>query len=87
MKLEVTRITQDGKVRRRLLDTTGRIDAGRWEHLLSQSPASPPPYRPAAGDTVYQVSVDEQTFMVTEDDLNGGLRELVVAVLAEGEEV
>ena len=83
----MTRISQDGNVRRRLIDTTGRIDAGRWENLLSQAPASPPPYRPAPGDTVYQVSVDDQAFMVTEDDINGGLRELVVAVLAEGEEV
>jgi hypothetical protein len=40
----------------------------------------------APGDTVYQVSVGERTVMVSEDDLTGPLRELVMAVLAEGDE-
>jgi len=87
MRLEVTRIAQNGNIVRRTLDTTGRADAGRWESLLSQVPASPPPYRPAPGDTVYQIGVDEGNFMVTEDDLTGGLQDLVMAVLAEGDEL
>jgi hypothetical protein len=37
------------------------------------------------GDTVYQISVGERTVMVAENDLTGPLRDLVVAVLAEGD--
>jgi hypothetical protein len=87
VRLEVNRIPQDGDIRRRMLDTTGRVDAGRWENLISEAPAFPPPYRAAPGDTVYQISVGERTFMVTEDDLTGALRELAMAVLAEGDEM
>jgi len=87
VRLEVNRIPQDGDIRRRMLDTTGRVDAGRWENLISEAPAFPPPYRAAPGDTVYQISVGERTFMVTEDDLTGALRELALAVLAEGDEM
>ena len=86
MRLEVARIAQDGNIRRRMLDTSGRADAGRWENLVSQAPGSPPPYRVAPGDTVYQVSMGERTVMVAEDDLTGPLRDLVMAVLAEGDE-
>jgi hypothetical protein len=87
MRLEVTRIAQDGDIRRRMLDTTGRVDAGRWENLVAQAPTAPPPYRADPGDTVYQISVGERTLMVTQDDLTGGLRDLAMAVLAEGEEL
>jgi hypothetical protein len=72
-------------MRRRMLDTDGRSDSGRWEELVSRAPAVPPPYRAAPGDTVYQISVGEQTVMLTEDDLTGPLQELVMAVLAEGD--
>ena len=87
MRLEVTRIAQDGDIRRRILDTAGRVDAGRWENLVAQAPAVPPPCRADPGDTVYQISVGERTVMVTQDDLTGGLRDLAMAVLAEGEEL
>ena len=87
MRLEVTRIAQDGDIRRRTLDTAGRVDAGRWENLAAQAPAVPPPYRADPGDTVYQISVGERTLMVTQDDLTGGLRDLAMAVLAEGDEL
>jgi hypothetical protein len=87
MRLEVTRIAQNGNIVRRMLDTTGRTDVGRWESLLSQVPASPPPYRPMPGDTIYQIGVDDGNFMVTEGDLTGGLQDLVMAVLAEGDEI
>lgn len=85
VKLEVIRIAQDGGIRRQMIDTSGRSDADRWEELISQVPAFPPPYRAAPGDTVYQISVGERTVMVAEDDLTGPLRELVMAVLAEGD--
>ena len=87
MRLEVTRIAQDGDIRRRTLDTSGRVDAGRWENLVAQAPAVPPPYRADPGDTVYQISVGERTLMVTQGELTGGLRDLAMAVLAEGEEL
>jgi hypothetical protein len=87
MRLEVTRIAQNGNIRRRTLDTTGRADAGRWESLISQVPAPPPPYRPTPGDTIYQIGVDDGNFMVTEHDLTAGLQDLVMAVLAEGDEI
>ena len=87
MRLEVTRIAQNGNIVRRMLDTAGRADVGRWESLLSQVPASPPPYRPIPGDTIYQIGVDDGNFMVTEGDLTGGLQDLVMAVLAEGDEI
>ncbi len=85
MRLEVTRIASDGSIRRRVLDTAGRSDGARWEELVRQTPASPPPYRPAPGDTVYQINVGERTATVAEDDITGPLRELVMAVLAEGD--
>jgi hypothetical protein len=87
VKLEVTRIAQDGNIRRRMLDTTDRADASRWETLVNDAPAFPPPYWVSPGDTVYQISVGEKTFMVTEDDLTGSLQDLVMAVLAEGDEI
>jgi len=34
-----------------------------------------------------QISVGERTLMVTQGDLTGGLRDLAMAVLAEGEEL
>jgi hypothetical protein len=83
----VTRIAHDGGIRRRMLETTDRVDAGRWENLIAQAPAVPPPYRPAPGDTLYQIGVGERSAMVAEDDLTGALRDLVMAVLAEGDEV
>jgi len=83
--LTVTRIAPDGSMRRRMLDTAGRSDAGRWQELIRQAPAFGPPYRAAPGDAVYQVSVNDRTVMVVEDDLTGPLRELVMAVLAEGD--
>ena len=85
MRLEVTRIAQDGSIRRRVVDTCGRSDAGRWEELIDQAPAFAPPYWVRPGDTVYQISVGERTVMVAEGDLTGPLWDLVVAVLAEGD--
>ena len=43
MRLEVTRIAQDGDIRRRILDTTGRMDAGRWENLAAENGSGPEP--------------------------------------------
>jgi len=87
MRLEVTRIAQDGDIRRRTL----RHHGPRGRRALGKpgrpGPAVPPPYRADPGDTVYQISVGERTLMVTQDDLTGGLRDLAMAVLAEGDEL
>lgn len=82
--LAVTQIAADGSVLRRVLDTNGRSDIRRWEELTSRAPAFPPPYRSAPGGAVFHVRVDDHVLMVGEEDLSGPLRDLVMAVLAEG---
>lgn len=86
MILVVTRIGSDGSVRRRVLDTAGRADTGRWEGLVGRAPAAAPPYRSILGSTVYHLRVDDYVVVVGEHDLAGPLRDLVTAVLAEGGE-
>lgn len=82
--LAVTEIGRDGGMRRRVVDTAQRSDAGRWEELIGRVPAHPPPYWAAPGSAVYYVSVDGHVLLVTEHDLSGPLRDLVVAVLSAG---
>jgi hypothetical protein len=84
--LVVTRIGSDGSVRRRMLDTAGRADAGRWEGLVGRAPATVPPYRSILGSTVYHLRVDDYVVVVGEQELSGPLRDLVTAILAEGGE-
>lgn len=81
--LEVTQIASDGSLRRRTVNTAGRGDAGRWEALVSRTPAFPPAYRSGPGGVVYHVRVDDHVVIVGEHDLTGPLRDLVVAVLTE----
>jgi hypothetical protein len=82
--LVVTEIAWDGGIRRRAVDTTRRGDTSRWEDLIGRIPAQPPPYRALPGSTVYYVSVDDHVLLVSEHDLAGPLRELVVGVLTAG---
>ncbi len=82
--LAVTQIAADGSVLRRVLDTNGRSDIRRWEELIGRAPAFPPPYRSVPGGAVFHVRVDDHVLMVGEADLGGPLRDLVMAVLAEG---
>jgi hypothetical protein len=84
--LVVTRIGSDGSVRRRMLDTADRADAGRWEGLVGRVPATAPPYQAVPGSTVYHLRVDDYVVVVGEQELSGPLRDLVTAVLAEGGE-
>ena len=85
MVIEVTRIGGDGSIRRAVVDTAGRDDAARWERLAQQAALEvPPPYRPEPGRPVYQISAGGQAAQVAEKDLAGPLRELVSAVLSEG---
>ena len=82
----VTYVAADGSLLRRTVNTTGRHDAPVWDDLVRRAALDfPPAYRPAAGRAVYHVRVDDQAVLVAEDDLIGPLRELVAAVLAEGE--
>lgn len=82
----VTYIAGDGTLLRRMVDTAGRGDARSWEELAQRaSLAFPPSYRPVPGGAVYHVRAGDQVVLVAEEDLTGPLRELVAAVLSEGD--
>lgn len=82
----VTYLAADGTLLRRTVNTAVRHDAMTWENLVRQAGLTiPPTYRPAPGRAVYHVRADGEAVLVAEDDLVGPLRELVSAVLAEGE--
>jgi hypothetical protein len=87
MRVVLTRIERDGTMRRRVIDTAGRSDAGQWEELAARALAIRSPYRPAPGEPVYHLSVDESAVLVAEHDLFGPLSDLVTAVLAMGEPI
>jgi hypothetical protein len=71
-------------MRRRALDTSGLTDAGRWENLIEQVLASPPPYRAAPGRPVYMIYAGDRAVLVAEQDLTGPLAELVETILETG---
>lgn len=82
----VTYVAADGTILRRAVDSAARHDARMWEDLVAQAALPfPPAYRPAPGRAVYHVRAADHEVLVAEDDLVGPLRELVAAVLAEGE--
>ena len=87
MIIDVVRITGDGNIRRAIADTTGRADAARWQQFAEQaSLVAPAQYRPSPGEPVYDISAGEHATQAGERNLAGLLRELVMAVLAEGVE-
>ncbi len=69
-------------MRRRALDTCDLTEAGRWETLIEQVLAFPPPYRAAPGSPVYVIHAGDRAVLVGEHDLTGPLRDLVTAILA-----
>jgi len=82
----VTYIAGDGSLLRRTIDTGARPDAQIWHGLVQRADLGfPPGYRPVAGSAVYHIRAGDQYVLVAEDDLTGPLRELVAAVLAEGD--
>jgi hypothetical protein len=87
MRVAVTRIEWDGTMRRRMVDTAGRGDAGDWQVLAARALAFPPPYRPAPGGPVYHLRAGERDVLVADHDLSGPLSDLITAVLAWGEAV
>jgi hypothetical protein len=86
VKITVTRVGGDGSVLARAVDTSGRQDSGRWTTLAEHAALGMPPrYRPRPGEPVYRIEADEDAADVAERDLQGPLRELAIAVLAEGD--
>lgn len=85
VRVVVTDIGWDGSVRRRALDTSGLTDADRWEDLIRQLLAFPPPYRAAPGSSIYVIHSGDRAVLVGEQDLTGPLRELVTTILAVGD--
>lgn len=82
----VTYIAGDGSLLRRTVDTAVRPDAAVWDDLVQRAGLHfPPTYRPVAGGAVYHIRADDCLALVAEEDLVGPMRELVAAVLAEGD--
>jgi hypothetical protein len=85
VRVVVTEIGWEGRMRRSALDTSGLTDAGRWENLIEQVLASSPPYRAAPGRPVYVIHAGDRAVLVGEQDLTGPLAGLVEAILETGE--
>jgi hypothetical protein len=85
MRVEVTQVEWDGAMWRRMIDTAGDGDAGRWQQLIARALAAPVPYRPVAGSPIYHLRLDDRDFLIADHDLCGPLLDLVTAVLALGE--
>jgi hypothetical protein len=85
--ITVTRVGGDGSVLARAVDTDAREDASRWTQLAKYAALDMPPgYRPQPGEPVYRIEAGDDAADVAESDLQGPLRELAIAVLAEGED-
>lgn len=85
MRVVVTQIGQEGRMRRGALDISGLADAGRWENLIDQILAFPPPYRADPGRPVYAIHAGDRRVLLGEQDLHGPLADLVETVLEAGE--
>jgi hypothetical protein len=85
VRVVITEISWDGSIRRRAPGTSGLTDAGRWENLIEQVLAFPPPYRAAPGRSVYVIHAADRAVLVGEQDLTGPLRDLVTTILAWGD--
>jgi hypothetical protein len=84
VRVVVTEIGWEGRMRRRALDTSGLTDAGRWESLIEQVLSSPPPYKAAPGRPVYVIHSGDRAVLVGEQDLTGPLADLVETILETG---
>jgi hypothetical protein len=80
----VTEIGADGSISRRVLGTWQLPDADRWETLIQQILACPPPYRAVLGSSVYVIHSGDRAVLVAEHDLTGSLEALVRMILAGG---
>jgi hypothetical protein len=87
MVIVVTRVGGDGTVLTRCVDCASRSDPARWDALVKQAALDlPRPYRPEPGEPVYGIWAGGVQVQVAERDLRWPLRELVIAVLAEGDD-
>jgi hypothetical protein len=84
VRVAVTEIGWDGSMRRRALETCGLTEARRWETLIEQVLAFPPPYRAAPGSPVYVIHTGDRAVLAGEQDLTGPVRDLVMTILAAG---
>lgn len=85
MRVEVTQIEADGTMWRRMIDTAGRSDGGRWQQLIARALAVPVPYRPVPRNLIYHLRLGDRDVLIADHDLCGPLLDLVTAVLAFGE--
>jgi len=85
MRVEVSQIEGDGAMWRRMVDTAGHSDAGRWQQLIARALAVPVPYRPVPGNPIYHLRLGDRDVLIADHDLCGPLLDLVTAVLAFGE--
>jgi hypothetical protein len=85
VRVAVTEIGWDGHISRRVLDTWQLQDADRWEGLIQQTLASPPPYRAALGRSIYVLHSGDRAVLVGERDLTGPLEALVRMIVAGGD--
>ena len=81
----MTRISPDGTMRRRMVDTAAPGGAGPWEELIARALAAPPLYRAVPGGPVYHLRVGEQSCPGRRARPVRALYDLVTAVLAIGE--
>ena len=85
MRVAVTEIGWDGSISRQVLDTWQLTDADRWEILIEQVLASPPPYRAAPGSSIYVIHSGDRAVLAAKQDLTGPLQALVRMILASGD--
>jgi hypothetical protein len=85
VRVGVTEIGWDGSIRRRVLGTWQLPDSDRWDILIEQVLASPPPYRAVPGSAVYVIHSGDRAVLIGQQDLTGPLQALVRMILAGGD--
>jgi hypothetical protein len=85
VRVVITEVAWDGSIRRRALDTSSLTEAGRWENLIEQILAIPPPYRATPGRPVYVIHASDRAVLMGEENLIGSLQHLVTTILAAGD--
>jgi len=85
VKVAVTEIAWDGRLRRRALDTCGLTGPRRWEELIEQVLSVPPSYRATPGRPVYVIRAGDRAVVLGEENLIGSLQDLVTTALDTGE--
>ena len=85
VRVAVTEIGWDGRISRRALDTWQLQDSDRWETLIQQILASPPPYQAVLGRSIYVIHSGDRAVLVGEPDLTGPLEALVRMIVAGGD--